>query len=142
MSFGLNSNRPPRKNTFPGVVSNRRPVTATTSFVTNGNRAQASTIDRGQPFAAASAVRSGVAKQHTDDEHWVYGTVLVDEIGGAKNGDRVLMVYPMRDDESTETVQMRMKTAHGQTGQLSYTWVTVYDATDRTRTIGNFSLTP
>ena len=77
--------------------------------------------------------------------HWVYGTARqqivsdADESVVANTGDRVLLVYPMKDSPVKGTVSMRVKTAHPVTAQLAYTWVTVYDSNTDERFFCDFS---
>lgn len=64
--------------------------------------------------------------------HWLYGTTvnaLKDVDDGsivADAGDRVLFVYPMRSDEESGAVTMRLKKVHPVSARLTYHWVEVY----------------
>lgn len=58
----------------------------------------------------------------------------------ARTGERVMLVYPMRSDSNTGRVTMRAKTVDAVTGQLSYTWVLVYDPESGTRAVTDFAL--
>lgn len=81
-------------------------------------------------------------------ENWVYATVadplVCDETQQevAPVGCRVLMLYPMSRDADTGLVSMRLKRANAVTGQLTLTWVTVYDSVSDLRHLEDFSLTP
>lgn len=84
-----------------------------------------------------------------DESHMVYATVTEDglmssngEATGVKPGERVVLVYPMTSDGDDGIVTMRMKSIHNVTGQLSYTWVRVYDPNTETRYVTDFSLLP
>ena len=84
-----------------------------------------------------------------DEAHVVYATVTKDglmnsngEATDVKPGERVVLVYPMTSDGDDGIVAMKMKSIHGVTGQLSYTWVRVYDPNTETRYVTDFSLMP
>lgn len=81
-----------------------------------------------------------------DASQWIFGTVssaqLLDEDTGAcvaKTGDRILLVYPMRSDETTGRVTMRMKRVDPHTGALSYARVLVYDPDADESAVAHFS---
>ena len=83
-----------------------------------------------------------------EETQWVYATAQValtndaDETV-ASEGDRVVLVYPMRTDASTGRVSMRLKTVHPTTGALAHTWVSVYDPDAETpHLVTGFSLLP
>ena len=63
-----------------------------------------------------------------NEMQWVYGTVAHElrecetDAAIAAPGERVLLVYPMRTDDATGRVDMRVKTAHPVTGQLQMRW--------------------
>ena len=91
--------------------------------------------------------------QHDDDDddasqQWVFAKVtghdMVDEMDAervvARQGERVMLVYPMRSDPNTGRVTMRAKTVDAVTGQLSYAWVLVYDPEAGSRAVTDFSL--
>lgn len=79
-------------------------------------------------------------------DHWVFGTAsspLLDKDTGeevAKAGERILLVYPMKNDEESGKVHMRVKRANPVTGQLSYSWVVVYDPDTDARNVHDFSM--
>ena len=59
----------------------------------------------------------------------------------AAKGDRVMLVYPQRSDPDTGRIDMKLKRAHPVTGQLSFSWVTVYDPMiDEAHRMRDFSL--
>ena len=104
--------------------------------------------------AAAKALSPERADELTRAVHhemqWVYASTardLVDESTGeavARNAERVVMVYPMREDDETGRVTMRLKRADPVTGQLHMHWVCVYDGRGdaATRFVTDFSLVP
>ena len=57
------------------------------------------------------------------------------------SAERVLLIYPMKVDDTTGRVGMRMKRVHPVTGQLSYRWATVYDP-EMGHMVTSFSLVP
>lgn len=58
----------------------------------------------------------------------------------AMEGEKVCLVYPMTADEETGVIRMRMKTIHKVTGQISLTECTVYDPSNDTRIVSDFTL--
>ena len=76
--------------------------------------------------------------------HWVYATVAEDSLRDdagrhvADPGDSVLLVYPMRRDDDTGRVFMRHRAADPTTGQLTDTWVAVYDAETKRHLVRDF----
>lgn len=63
---------------------------------------------------------------------WVYATAgvplydLDSKLAVCEAGDRVLLVYPMEEDDEA-MVKMRLKRADVDTGQLSYHWVHIHN---------------
>ena len=83
-----------------------------------------------------------------EETQCVYATAqvaLTDEEGAvaASEGERLVLVYPMRTDAGTGRVRMRLKTVHPTTGALKHTWVGVYDPdADTPHLVTDFSLLP
>lgn len=111
------------------------------------------------PSSAAAAAAATTPSPERADEltravhhemQWVYASAardLVDESTGeavARTAERVVMVYPMREDDETGRVTMRLKRADPVTGQLHLHWVCVYDGRGEAaaRFVTDFSLVP
>lgn len=148
MSLGLTAMRPRRFTTLPGSVGAAIVYTPRRAAVANRPTATLSrttkpTPEPAKPAKLASAER---APERAPDPgatlHWVYGTAqcaLVSEGSQvAEAGERVLLVYPMRERESG-VVEMRLKRADPATAALSYAWVAVYDPTTDGRLVDSFS---
>ena len=80
--------------------------------------------------------------------HFVFATVkgelkeLTSNESIAQDGDRVMLVYPMRDDIKTGMVCMRLKEICKITGRLQYKSVCIYDPIADERFVTDFSHTP
>ena len=120
-------------------------------------QAAVATTHRNVRTASASPVRGSTrhhptvtvtttvpVKERCDaDAHLVYATAASASLGdGVEAGDRIVLVYPMMEDKESGIVSMRLKRIHSRTGQLSYTWVPVYDANTDVRHVTDFSLIP
>jgi len=63
----------------------------------------------------------------------------------AKEGERIMLIYPQQVSEENGSISMRLKRAHPVTGQLKLHWVCVYDPEkedDDAHLAGSFSLVP
>ena len=62
----------------------------------------------------------------------------------AKEGERIMLIYPQEVSEDTGRIAMRLKRAHPVTGQLKLHWVCVYDPDQEegSHLAGSFSLVP
>ena len=62
----------------------------------------------------------------------------------AKEGERIMLIYPQEVSEDTGRIEMRLKRAHPVTGQLKLHWVCVYDPEkeEKAHLAGSFSLVP
>ena len=82
-----------------------------------------------------------------DDVHVVYASVtdaglMTSDGETLESAPRIVLVYPMASEGDDGVVTMRMKRVHPVTGQLSYTWIRVYDPNTETRYVTDFSLLP
>lgn len=151
MSLGFNFMRQPRTTNLPGavgsnvIVASRKPVSLARSLnsVTSGV-VKAATRNSS---SKTSPPRATIPKRDDDVPHGVYATVRGDLCDAAteevvcNDGTRVYMVYPMKMEG--DKVVMRLKSAHPDTGQLTYRWVVVYDpASNMERHLHRFSLIP
>ena len=81
-------------------------------------------------------------------EHVVYATAVrplcevEDGTQVAAAGERVVLVYPMREHGPAACVVMRLRTCDRATGQLAHRWVTVYDPEEAAVAVEDFSLLP
>ena len=153
MSLGFNSLRKPRVTNLPGAVGAniivqrraspprkpRIPFAEPPPIKPKETRA----VPRVPPQLAAPRKEDSPL----DDAHWTYATArapLCNDEGEqvVDEESRVLLVYPMNADPETGRVRMRLKSAHAVTGQLSYTWVCVYDPDVAKYLVTDFSLLP
>ena len=172
MSLGFNPNRPIRTTNLPGAVGNsvvsmasqrrrvspgaatpRRAAPAAPSvrvLVQTPEPQKPAPVPQQPapvPQQPAPAAEDGL-RSVFEEAQWVYADAresLVAEGDGeevAPAGGRVMLVYPMKTDEVTGRVTMRLKRVHALTGQLSYCWVVVYDPEREGRPVTNFSLLP
>ena len=163
MSLGFNPNRPIRTTNLPGAVGN-----SVVSMASQRRRVSPGAARRAAPAAPnvrvvvptpepqklapvpqkPAPVEEDGLRSVFEEAQWVYADArepLVAEGDGeevAPAGGRVMLVYPMKTDEVTGRVTMRLKRVHALTGQLSYCWVVVYDPEREGRPVTNFSLLP
>lgn len=157
MSLGFNPNRKHRATTLPGGVNSALmpPPPPRRTSLARRRSPSGSLAPSVPPVTLASVSKPApqpmLAKKEEEDDdesHWVYATVdtslrsLEDDSVVASTGQRVLLVYPMADRENDGVVSMRLKAVHPVTGQLSYTWVAVYDSNTKLRSVSNFALVP
>ena len=169
MSLGYNTMRQPRRTQLPGTVGAsvvRSPFTANGYTTRQQAQSGTPTVSTISSFLAKEKQKETLATNVTttacsiakkiENEfdptinvyHSVFATVktCLKEVDTNKNlavnGERVLMVYPMRSNESDGTIHMRLKTVHPCSGQLMYNWAIVYNPINQDRSLIEFSLTP
>ena len=87
-------------------------------------------------------------EEEGQQHHGVFATCrldLVDTNNGERissAGERVYLVYPMKNSNDESGVSMRVKRVNAKTGQLSYAWVTIFSSTDDEYHVTDFSLIP
>ena len=94
------------------------------------------------PPPASEHVYATVARTLYDASSSTEGKDPDEASAVALPGERVVLVYPMREHGPEARVVMRLKTCHPVTGQLSYRWVTVYDHDESSPFVKDFSLLP
>lgn len=148
MSLGFNHNRKPRQSTLPGVINPlvlpNRPRATTTPNV----------VRRRSPPATMPKVQQQLplpipAPAPVEEMHHVFASVAIDLVDAtdpttivARQGERIVLVYPMSTDSEDGRVKMKMKRVDTNNAQLSYATVTVYDPNSEIRYVNNFSLFP
>lgn len=144
--------RSPSSQNIGVVLGSKRPPSS--SSTSAKEIVHASHVEEEKKTSSTSVDHSvsSVATQGTmpyDEAHVVYATVTQDGLmnsngaaTGVEPGQRVVLVYPMTSDGDDGIVTMKMKSIHKVTGQLSYTWVRVYDPNTETRYVTDFSLLP
>ena len=139
MSLGFNPNRRHRVTTLPGGVSTKPVIPAALLPVPIRAPPPASV----KPIPNKKNTSPGLTVSLSSPP-WVYGIAqqeLKDEDSGtivASQGDKVMLVYPMTEDN--DRILMQMKCIHPVTAQLSYAKVVVYDGNSETRAVTDFSL--
>ena len=163
-SLGYHTQSRSHARSLPGTVSGqvarpRKPVSENTKHAVlarisqqikreNQLRKAASSTVESQPVMQIKESKtepdSEDTKASASSEHFVFATACFDlkrSTGEtiAKRGERVMLVYPMRSSNKFE-VEMRIKQAKATTGQLSYSWVVIFDEGDGKRFVKDFSV--
>ena len=144
----IGSKRRDAISSMPPSVMTSPPKNLTSDARTMSNSAVSTTV---VGRSESTIPLSTIEKNGVDSIHIVYATVgstgaLRQSDGtvmaSADAGTRVVLVYPMMADTDDGIVTMRMKSVNPVTGQLTYTWVRVYDPNTETRYVTDFSLVP
>lgn len=148
MSLGFNPNRKHRGTTLPGAVGGTTFIMRpTTSAAPPRPRVEEKVKERRERVTEHVIVPKITFEE--DSQHWVYATAvraLLDrdsvETTLCREGDRVMLVYPMESDPVNGRVYMRLKRVDSVTGQLSYRWTLMYDPDTEERPVTDFALAP
>ena len=145
--YAINKNRRSRNvNRTPASATPVAPVSSQNSIPEKAT----TDVKHATPFLPAPvrgpACGTACGPAPVEDLHWVWAnavTALSDAESGEKvcdAGTRVLLVYPMRADDETGSIRMRLRNVDPVTGQPMVCWVEVYDPITETRRLSSFSL--